>query len=506
MPELSIYQEAAIATVALLLVVLLVQRRRRARPAEATAGAPSPMAAATPSAPAGSRFRLRRKSDTPNDAPRGRRRRRLAHEAAAATGVAATELPAREIEAVAPVTEVEAFVPAPVAEPTPAEQPTGEIPLVTVVPLVEGDVLDRDGDVVAHPGWPAPGELATGYDPDAFDPVPEAGSEGEAEAGEPEPVEDDHPGADDEILVLPDDDPVDEPPVTVDVEALEWQSLDETEFDPATGWGSDESELPSWDDGTEAETVAWSIEEAAGEAGEADLAFDAEPAGEVEAEAVEDDEAVEDEGPALDWEELPSPWSEPEAIADEPVEDVAAPVGLLDYELPAVTGEDVSATPAQMVGPVVLELGSLGPDGEAIELVIEPAHTAEGIRLRLTPRGEIKVLRGEDEDGTPLSDRERQALDELDELLGGLQPIQPAAATASAAEAHADFGDVPFLTGGPAPSNGHHAETNGHHPGHDAVEDPDDTAAILADIRACLADLDARRAERDANGATAGLS
>src|SRR5262249_18369 len=202
------------------------------------------------------------------------------------------------------------------------------------------------------------------------------------------------------------------------------------------------------------------VEAAAAEAGEADEAFDAEPTGEAD-EAIEDDEAVEDEGPALEWEELPSPWSEPEAIADEPVEDVAPPVGLLDYELPAVAEEDVPATSGQTVGPVVLELGSLGPDGAAIGLVIEPAHTTEGIRLRLTPRGELKVLRGNDDDGTPLSDRERQALDELDELLGGLQPIQPAAATASAAEAQADFGDVPFLTRGPAPSDVHYAETDG---------------------------------------------
>jgi hypothetical protein len=553
MPELSIYQEAAIATVAVLVVTLLVQRRRRAGHAAAAAGTTSAGPAGTPAsgtpasgAPSAGSFRFRRKGDAPDGAPRGRRRRRLAQEAVAATGAVPVELPASEEEAIAPVAPVEPFVPAaPVVEPAPAEQPTGEIPIVTIDQAIEPASEENGHDFVAQPGWPAPGELATGYDPDAFDPVPEPGSEVEqaeadSEADQPEPVEDDHPGADDEILILPDDDPVEEPQVTVDVESLEWDAMDDGGFDPATGWGADEPEAPAWEEGDD-EPTAWSFE-AESEAGPS---FEAEPEA-VEAVEPVDEHEAEHEAPEVDWEDVPSPWAAPvEDVVEEAPEDPAPPVGLLDYELPPLVAEAAPNEPAATahpVGPLVLDLGSIGRAGEAIELVIEPGRPGEGIRLRLSSRDEVEAVHEPQSDGTPLSTRERQAFDELDELLQGMLRLpeadtldEPEAAAEPAFDAEPEAQvepkilDVPFLTGGPVafaapaeadveepfepygdgPQNGHHDDANGHHAnGHDAVEadDPHDPAAILAEIRARLALLDAPRAERESDGAPAGLS
>jgi hypothetical protein len=546
MPELSIYQEAAIATVAVLVVALMVQRRRSAGHAAAAAGTTSSGPAGTvPAAPSAGSFRFRRKGDAPDGAPRGRRRRRLAQEAVAATGAVPVELPASEQEAIAPVAPVEPFVPAaPVVDPAPAEQPTGEIPIVTIDQAIEPASQEDGEDFVAQPGWPAPGELATGYDPDAFDPVPEPGSEVEeaeadSEADQPEPVEDDHPGADDEILILPDDDPVEQPQVTVDVESLEWDAMDDGGFDPATGWGADEPEAPAWEKGDD-ETTAWSFD-AESEAGPS---FDAEPQAVEAVEAVDEHEA-EHEAPEVDWEEVPSPWAAPvESVVEEAPEDPAPPVGLLDYELPPLVAESAPAEPtatALPVGPLVLDLGSIGRAGEAIAVVIEQGRPGEGIRLRLSSRDQVEAVHEPESDGTPLSTRERQAFDELDELLQGMlrlpeadaadepEATEPAFDAEAEAEAKPEILDVPFLTGGPVafaapaeavaeepfepqgdgPQNGHHDEANGHHAnGHDAVEadDPHDPAAVLAEIRARLALLDAPRAERESDGAAAGLS
>lgn len=173
------------------------------------------------------RRRSMRRAEKGVDKTPRRKRRKLAQEAAHAMGGAQAPSGA--------ASEVPATTAAPVAHTDPLVA-TAEAPSAAEVAAAVVDVKDEDPYVtvesapavpvaagaVAQPGWPSPGELASGFDPDAFDPLP---PEEEHFIHDPAAVAEAavEPVASDDTQVIAIADGGDD-----------WDSDDE--FDPATGW------------------------------------------------------------------------------------------------------------------------------------------------------------------------------------------------------------------------------------------------------------------------------
>ena len=370
--ELSLYNKAALgAAVALVLVVLLValKRKRQAKPADA---APKPR-------------RMRRKGAAEADRAPRRKRRKLAAEAARSMGLdAAPETAFPEVPAV-PV------APAPVAkasvavEVAPESAPAAEVVEAAAAPAdaTLQDPYVQPAGPVAQPGWPAPGELASSFDPDAFDPLPElehdatpemvrAAAHGEIGSAidMTDVVDMDVPSADvewaDEVEAGWDDADYSATETWITADAVE-AAPDEREAEapaaePTTVeqfWGEPDTES-AWDD----------------EAGDeiAEIAFD------VKDEAGNDvvESAWNDGAPDVSWEHEKTTFETPAPGATSAFELADVPPAEPAVSLGAWTG--ATGTPTS---PVVLDLAGLAASGQSLELVIEPNADGQGVRLRI---------------------------------------------------------------------------------------------------------------------------
>lgn len=228
----------AIGLSGLLALLMLTLRQRR-------------VAAATPADEASRGQRRRRKGARHDDgeaAPR-RRRRKLAAEASHALGEG-TITPGADIEipaAASSAAEPDAAGPAtPTAElevPAPAERTAVDDPYVTAASAPAAALAT--GDAVAQPGWPSPGELASGFDPDAFDPLPPArdgdiAPTADALVDVDAWLEDEDDDLDDEFAITSGAESTDGVTAVIHPVDADWDA-DEA-FDPATGWVGDEDE------------------------------------------------------------------------------------------------------------------------------------------------------------------------------------------------------------------------------------------------------------------------
>jgi hypothetical protein len=372
--------------------------------------------------------------------------------------------------------------------------------------------------IVADPGWPTPGELASGFDPDVFDPLPDFSDE---------PFDDDAPQAPEP----------EQPTGVIDISSDDaWVD----DFDPATGWAETDAdeEVPEVRfDGAEDLVVVAPLADEVWEEPEADWEPDTAAAA---AAPADDPIGPVDELPELECEpdhldvtgEDPVPVAvaaaaheaDASAYADEwspdggvwPAHDAdEAPTGASDPD--SITARDVAVSQEPVVttvtahsSPVVLDLAGLAATGRALELVIEPACDGQGVRLRIGPPAAPAAdgdPNGADHDAAePVWDPDDMGSEVAEEPYtpwGTVDIEEPA----DAEPAPATDDDVPFLTGGPstvvaadAPEwDGSRSAETDDLPSDDAdaPEPPlEDPAKILADIRARLADLDARRAER----------
>jgi len=408
--ELTMIHKAAIgATVALIMVLLLVSARRRRVAGGAPTEAEEPAAAKT-------RKRDRKKqSSLP-----GRKRRKLAAEAAHSMGVDPAPIAVPEVPEVPAISIPEVVVvSAPVVE-APVEEDLDDVPATEPdaypvaiepagVPAMDDTYLQEtqvnaEGVVVAQPGWPSPGELASSFDPDAFDPLPEAYG----------PLMDD---TYDEFAVpagqSDDTTAIEMPELSAATEVAALEEIEEWTgtFDADDSWNEANDEAN--DEVATESTTTISHEE---------------PQPEVSAIA---------DPPAIDMEDI---WSEPDEeplwdvaeVAEEPVADVPA-VAIIDEALtfdaaePAwaddphdswqedvfETSADVFETPTVVEipaavhemsyepagpaawsasfggpnSPVVLDLAGLAASGHSLELVIEPNADGHGVRLRFGAPG-----------------------------------------------------------------------------------------------------------------------
>lgn len=549
--ELTLIQKVG-AFIGIPLILLLVMVAARRRRAAAPAGDPG-------AAVARSEGRRRAKKAEPS-IPR-RKRRWLAAEAAHAMGTPVTPPEPVAAEATAPVVEPVTAVAAEVV-PEAVEAPVVESPPpVPVVPAPVEDPYVRDTTfaeeqveafarettpevVVAAPGWPSPGELASSFDPDAFDPLPAAAEladqthdEPAAEAEEPE-----------------------QPTGVIEMPAVVEDGLDERDiaqwdgdFDPATGWGDDEVPVPvavaaeaeaeDWYDSERqsppvgpptAEPNPVDLEQFWGDADGEDPWVDS-----PEVEVItgmpptdEDDESV------PDWveDDATAAW-EVEQSPDMPDIGVPfhAPGSLATHE--AAPEGWTTATPAQG-SPVILDLAGLAASGHPVELVIESSGDGN-VRVRFGPPNGTSLPVAQPEAAAELAVEEAE-MEELIELPGPVtEPELPMVEDSDAEQVEdepataVDF-DVPFLTGGLSEPDFVHVATAEpdltvdtpidavpvevpqppiaeDEPAFDAIPaeaarvepapplaapelDPyDDPAQILADIRARLAALDGHR-------------
>ena len=554
--ELTMIHRAAIGVAVVLIMVLLVVSARRRR-AAAGAHAEAPESATT---------KTRRRDRRKELALTGRKRRKLAAEAARSMGVDSAPAAAVQVPAVpnisipevtgegarlaeAPVEEILADPPTtePVEEalhPEPVALPVADDPY-----LHEGD--GTPGAVVAQPGWPAPGELASSFDPDAFDPLPEAYG----------PLKDD--GLYDESAVSPSDNDdtsaIELPEFSTSGEVAALEEIEEwtDTFDAGGSWSEADDEV--------ATESTWTISheepepEVAAIAGPPALDTetiwsepDEEPhwvADDVAAPVADvPDGAVVDEGLTFD---APDPaWADDSQAAwqaDGPEASAAVP------EIPAALHDapvNEPAAPALWNGsiagpntPVVLDLAGLAASGQSLELVIEPSADGHGVRLRfgapgasgaegpvalqetlhaerLVPPDEAPETEGAvDPDdifgperldaGTPVEvvepvidvsflagvapGDEPQAPAELPEVAVASAPLEPAYVFDPPVACIAD-GDAVALDSTPADGDSARQAAPADATAATAVMDADDDPAkILADIRARLAALDARR-------------
>ena len=450
--ELTLVHKVAIlATIGLIMVLLLVSARRRK-----AAAAPSD-ANATPAKP--SRRRGRAKSE--QALPR-RKRRKLAAEAAHSMGVdtpAASLAPEvssvhiPEVAEAAPLEpSVDQAIEAAVAEPLPVE-PVPVVP--SDDPYLHDAAMGDVGAFVAQPGWPSPGELASSFDPDAFDPLPEVHQPQHEELtyDESEAVEYDDTNALDLAAVSTADE------VSALEEIEEWADTLGTE---STWDDADESDLSAgtW---TIAEELQPEVVAAASDPEPMDLEDiwsdpDDEPLWNQPALTVPVDQDVVDletaltDDPAFDVIDA----EEPVAVADDTNVDVL-PNAWADETPPAWNTVDTpepsaspTASPAWSGGigghnsPVVLDLAGLAAWGQSLELIIEPNADGHGVRLRfgapattvveqpMFPRavlGDASPLLGEDADTVATLDTESEVTS-VDEAVSG-----------------STIADVPFLAG-----------------------------------------------------------
>ncbi len=549
--DLTLIHKAAIGvTVALIMVLLLVSRRRRAGAGGAVEAAP-PVAAKT-----------RRRDRKKNSALPGRKRRKLAAEAAHAMGVDPTPVAAPQVPEVPAVTIPEVTVASAPLPQSPIDQVFEDIPVAepvapavavepVTVPVMDDPYLheaqaNADGVFVAQPGWPTPGELASSFDPDAFDPLPDAYG----------PLKD---GVDDD------------PYAEIDAESDDTSAIELPAFSTA-GEVAALEEIEEWTDTYDANDN-WNDETADDDATESTWTLSQqEPQPEVAAMAAP---------PAIDMQNL---WSEPD---DEPLWDVAEVAEAPGADIPAVAVMDEGlafdapeqawaddsqdswqadafetqaaheiaaaipempafqpASPAAWGGsiggpnsPVVLDLAGLAASGHSLELVIEPNADGHGVRLRFgapgagpvevpvvldqMPQTELPMSPDDGVEATGMDDSFEAALADMSEpadpvidmsFLTGVAPgdepeapvalPEPTTVTASA--------EVPFVAPHVTVDDVQAADAFADDPepaGEDfamqaapvaattvAVMDADDDPArILADIRARLAALDARR-------------
>lgn len=469
--DLTLVQKVgAFIGIPLILLLVVVAARRRRTPAAAGQ-------AAVVAQPKGRRARAK------DEAPKPRRKRRkLADEGAnsiAAVMPAAPAVPAEPAtHAVEPVaaTDVET---SPVPEAPVAQSP----PPVPVVPAPADDPYVRDTTFaddqvaafvsdpqpVAAPGWPTPGELASSFDPDAFDPLPAAA---EAEA-----VDDVFaslpagPGMADEFDdAIAYDDP-EQPTGIIEMPALQRSDPDEAEvarwdgeFDPATGWGDDEVPVA-----VAAGADEWYDAEGASHGGAPSPADEPNPVdleqfwGEAETEdpwaSSPEVEVVTDISAADVVDENVPAWAQDDespAWDAAPPSDISvpfpAPGSLPAHDAPAAAW--TMAAPAQG-SPVVLDLAGLAASGHSLELVIESNGDGSGVRLRFgSPSGAAQPL----ESLEPATELAPAAVEEaeIDALVEAGDPLpeydvamvrddgfEPQGEQSVAG----DF-DVPFLTGG----------------------------------------------------------
>jgi hypothetical protein len=509
--ELTPLQQAAASTmaaVALVLVLVALKRRRSA-------------AEAGPDALKERRSR-RRKSDKVH-IPR-RQRRMLAAEAAMSMGVESAPAqaesdvitgdivvpPVPSTKQPAPVAVAAAEeAPAPVAVAAAEEAPAPPRAVVVDDPyvselgtysteqstVVEGPEAIASDRVVADPGWPAPGELSAGFDPDAFDPLPEV----QEAAG----YADQQPTG---VIDLPS--PADDAPGYGDADA---------DFDPATGWN--DSSAPGAADGSgprgdldhlwrdsEDDAAQWEI-----------LAEDTTPAaddnGETAAEAWGEDAADVWASPDHDGEDaaqgavtVDGAWNEAEQLdrANEIAaghETVPGGGGHVDaYEATAAVDEapafDIEAfDPADLTvqtpsfpepmytmneaaseeraavagialggagspGPVVLDIAALAAAGRPVEVVIEPNADGSGVRLRITPPADTSAQGADlvwapdaaESSGDPAepddpAEEESEAVEGFAALGDAGEPA-PADVWEAVQPDFEEMQDIPFLTGG----------------------------------------------------------
>ncbi len=549
--ELTTIHKAVIgATVALIMVLLLVSARRR----RAAADVP-----AAPLEPAATKTRKRDRTKPP--ALAGRKRRKLAAEAAHAMGVDPAPIAVPQVPEVPTVSIPEvAVVSAPVIEApiedvfedVPAAESVAAEPVADAVindPYLHEAPVNAEGVVVGQPGWPAPGELASSFDPDAFDPLPEAYG----------PLTDD---TYDEFAVPAansDDTTVIEMPVfstAGEVAALEeieewtdtfdaddsWNETDD-EVAPESTWTISHEE-PQPEVAAVADPPAIDMENIWSEPDEEPLWNAAEVA---DVPAV----AILDEGLAFDaaepaWEgDAQDSWEHD--VFETPADAFAVPSVL---EIPAAVHEvpayDPSGPPAAWSGsiggpnsPVVLDLAGLAASGHSLELVIEPSADGHGVRLRFGAPGanpvefpvvpddapETALLVPMDPATEGMDDTFEAELVDVDEAIETVEPefdlsflagvapgneppvsaeqpqmtmtpapiVEPEYVFATPA---ADVEDANPVALDPAPSDDDFAMQTAPAatPTATAVMDADDDPArILADIRARLAALDARR-------------
>ena len=235
-------------------------------------------AAATPADAASRKERRRRGARTATKKTPRRQRRNLADETAQQIGVANgvdtdVDLIITPEDAEAPegVTLASDVAPPPAPEndvdsvPVSTEMPVSEIspttdderepetvaiavvddPYVTVAPA------PAVGPSVAQPGWPSPGELASGFDPDAFDPLPPAAPHAHHDEDIAIDVDltdidsgeawlDENLTASQEPLALETETDREDTQI-IQVPTADWDEDDD--FDPATGWSDDGSDL-----------------------------------------------------------------------------------------------------------------------------------------------------------------------------------------------------------------------------------------------------------------------
>ena len=175
----------------------------------------------------------------------------------------------------------EVFDGVPAAEPV-AYAVAAEPVAVPVIddPYLHETQVDAEGVVVAQPGWPAPGELASTFDPDAFDPLPEAYGPLNDDTDDESPVPAD-PGDDTTAIEMPEFSTANEVAALEEIE--EWTDT----FDADDSWNETDDEV--------ATESTWT---SSNEEPQPEVAVIADP-------------------PAIDME---NPWSEPD---EEPLWDVA---------------------------------------------------------------------------------------------------------------------------------------------------------------------------------------
>lgn len=387
-----IHKVAIVATIGLIMVLLLVSRRR-------TAAAALPD---TSAAPAGAVSRRRNRAKAGQALPR-RKRRKLAAEAAHAMGgVDAAPIPA--IASGVPSISVPEVTIAPsvdeAIEATPLTAPIATEPVAVAVsddPYLHDAPMGDAGAFVAQPGWPSPGELASSFDPDAFDPLPEAqepyqqdeslydGTHDAVEYDDTHAIELPGLSTANEVTALAE---IEEWADTVDAET-NWDETDDEEL-TSGNWTISEPQQATdviddvapialeeiwsepddeslWDQPEEVEVAAEDIEDLA-TALKNDQVFDAPGTDHVELDAPEADNVAFDV-PVTAWaDDSPGAWQ----VTDGPP--VSAP-----------QTKNLSAWNGVFGGhnsPVVLDLAWLAASGQSLELVIEPNADGRGVRLR----------------------------------------------------------------------------------------------------------------------------
>ncbi len=401
--ELTLIHKVAIgATVCLIMVLLMVSARRR------KAAAPSEARTAPVAKTSRRRGRVKKDSALPR-----RKRRALAAEAAHAMSVEATPFatPAPEVGITVPevgITVPEVTVAQAIASPVDeaieaafvAERIAAEPVAVAANDdrYLQDTLMDDAGAFVAQPGWPSPGELASSFDPDAFDPLPEMHEPQQDETqydGTPEAVEYDDTYA----LELPDLSTADE--VTALAQIEEWADSAEagTEWDDTDDAGDETLTSGNWTiseqqnelEAAFSDSEPMDMEDIWSEPDEEsswNQAGEAEPASE---EVVHLDTALDEDPtfePAIAEEAFEVPVAE-----DTTFDDVTALADDSPSAWQASDGPETNASLATVAAgwsgsiggqssPVVLDLAGLAASGQSLELVIEPNADGHGVRLR----------------------------------------------------------------------------------------------------------------------------